>query len=362
MKSIVINGRFLTQATTGVQRCAIQLVSALDRRLAADQTLRAQWRFRLITPGKGVRTTLPLDHIPTIAAGRLTGHPWEQLELPHYAANQVVLNLCNTGPLAAQSVVTIYDAAVYAVPTAYSAGFRLWYRTLLPRLGRRALRVVTASNFSRGELSNWAGIPASKIDVIPLGSDHMLEPAPDPGVFDRIPVSPGRYLLTVGSKSPHKNVEAVVRAMSQLDGTRLPLVAVGGANPRVFNEPGNLDKNEFHSAGYVTDAELRALYQSATCLVYPSLYEGFGLPPLEAMTCGCPAVVARAASLPEVCGDAVLYCNPRDPGDIARQIGLIQQPGRREELRRRGLERARHFTWGRAADQVLKILDSLQPA
>ena len=362
MKSIVINGRFLTQATTGVQRCALQLVSALDRRMAADQTVRARWRFRLITPSRGVRTPLALEHIPTVSAGRLTGHPWEQLELPLRAAGQVVLNLCNTGPLAGQSVVIIYDAAVYAVPQAYSAGFRLWYRTLLPRLGRRALRVVTASDFSRGELSNWAGIPASKIDVVPMGSDHMLQRSADPGVFDRLPVSPGRYLLTVGSKSPHKNVEAVARAVSQLDGAGLPLVAVGGTNPRVFNDPGNLNSNCFHSAGYVTDAELRALYQGAICLVYPSLYEGFGLPPLEAMTCGCPAVVARAASLPEVCGDAVLYCDPQDPGDIARQIGLIQEPGLRDELRRRGLERARHFTWDRAADQLLKVLNSVQAA
>ena len=362
MKTIVINGRFLTQATTGVQRCAIELVSALDRRLRGDQKVRDQWRFRLITPGRGVRTTLELEYIPVVSTGRLTGHPWEQLELPRHAGNQVVLNLCNTGPLAAHSVVTIYDAAVYAVPDAYSPGFRLWYRALLPRLGRRALRVLTASVFSRGELSSRAGIPASKIDVIPLGSDHMLQSSPDPRVFDRIPVSPGRYILTVGSKSPHKNVEAVARAMSQLDGAALPLVAVGGANPRVFSEPGNPNSAHFHSVGYVTDGELRALYQNAVCLVYPSLYEGFGLPPLEAMTCGCPAVVARAASLPEVCGDAVLYCDPRDPGDIARQIGLIQEPQRRDELRRRGLEHARQFTWDRAADQLLKLLDSLPPA
>jgi glycosyltransferase involved in cell wall biosynthesis len=362
MKSIDINGRFLTQTTTGVQRCAVQLVRELDRRLAVDPALRERYRFRLVTPeAGGMRVTLSLEHIPTASVGHLSGHAWEQLELPFHVGNRLVLNLCNTAPLGGNNVVIIHDASVFAVPEAYSPTFRFWYRTLLPRLGKRAVRIVTVSEFSRRELSNRAHIPPSKIQIIPQGSDHMLQAAPDPGIFDRVPVTPGGYLLTVGSRSPHKNMRTVVRAIAQLDGAGLPLLAVGGANPRVFSGRDSPGGEQVHSAGYVTDAELRALYQNAICLVFASLYEGFGLPALEAMACGCPAVVARAASLPEVCGDAVLYCNPRDPDDIARSIEMIQEPARRDELRRRGLDRARCFTWERAVDELLKVLDGLPP-
>jgi glycosyltransferase involved in cell wall biosynthesis len=168
-------------------------------------------------------------------------------------------------------------------------------------------------------------------------------------------------ILAVGSRSPHKNLAAVVQAVSRLGGSALPLVAAGGANTRVFN-PAELNGNSFHAVGYVTDLELRALYEQAACFVYPSLYEGFGLPPLEAMTCGCPVVVSRAAALPEVCGDAALYCDPHDPENIAEQIRtVLHDSGRRAELRERGLARARCFTWGRAASALLGILAETYP-
>jgi glycosyltransferase involved in cell wall biosynthesis len=112
--------------------------------------------------------------------------------------------------------------------------------------------------------------------------------------------------------------------------------------------------------GYVSDAELRALYENAACFVYPSFYEGFGLPPLEAMTCGCPVVVSRAASLPEVCGDAAVYCDPCDPADIARAMErVLGNPAAQEDLRRRSLERARTFSWKQTACAVLGHLEDL---
>jgi glycosyltransferase involved in cell wall biosynthesis len=136
----------------------------------------------------------------------------------------------------------------------------------------------------------------------------------------------------------------------------------GGSNPRVFRGR-HLEHDGYalHATGYVTDGELRALYENAACLVYPSLYEGFGLPPLEAMLCGCPVLVSDAASLPEVCGDAALYCNPRDPDNIAEKIRtLIEEPALRNELRCRGMERARNFTWRRASEALLSIIDGVQ--
>jgi glycosyltransferase involved in cell wall biosynthesis len=359
VKTVAINGRFLTQATTGVQRYALEMVRALDRQLTAQPRLASKYSFTLLTPRSGARP-VRLQQIPVVAAGRLQGHAWEQLELPAYSGGGLMLNLGNTAPLRGRVVVTIHDASVYAVPEAYSRAFRLWYRTLFPLLGRRSRLVLTVSDFSRGELTRWAGIPAGKIRVISPGCEHVLRAPADCSIFSRLPVQPGRYILAVGSRSPHKNLTAAAEAVARLGPTRLPLVAAGGGNPKVFNSGGGKSDDSYLSVGYVTDPELRALYENAACFVYPSLYEGFGLPPLEAMICGCPCVVARAASLPEVCGDAALYCDPRDPDDIAAQVRrLVDDPALRTELRERGLARGRGFSWARAAIGLLGVLEEV---
>jgi glycosyltransferase involved in cell wall biosynthesis len=362
MKVLDINGRFLTQVTTGVQRYATQLVQALDRQLTHTHQLRSRYSLRLVTPRSPRARSLPLEHIPTVPVGQLGGHAWEQLELPIHARGRLMLNFCNTAPVIGRTVVTIHDASVFTVPEAYSMPFRTWYRTLLPLLGRRALRVVTSSQFSRSELSRWAGIPPEKMEVIPLGAEHILETPADPSILARFPAGPGEYILAVASRSPHKNLHAVVRAASQLGSEGLPLVLAGGTNTRIFAGSGT-SAGHFHEAGYVTDGELRWLYENAMCFVYPSLYEGFGLPPLEAMACGCPTVVSNTASLPEVCGDAVLYCDPRDPNGLAATIrSLIREPARREALRQRGLERSRCFTWQRASSALLQLIDQISQA
>jgi glycosyltransferase involved in cell wall biosynthesis len=342
-----------------VQRCAVELVQALDEQLASSTELQSQYHLRLVTPRHNAKR-IDLGRIPTVSVGRLGGHAWEQFELPVYSRGSVLLNLCNTAPLARRSVAVVYDASVFVVPEAYSRAFATWYRTLIPLLGRRALRIVTASRFSQGELARHAGIPADKIEVIPLGAEHILRAPADPCILRRIGVEPGRFILAVGSRSPHKNLGAVTRAVAKLETDGLPLVVAGGANSRIFAQ--SAAAGAAVEVGYVSDRELRALYENAACFVFPSLYEGFGLPPVEAMACGCPAVVARAGSLPEICGDAVLYCDPRDPEQIAASIRLLlQEPGRRHDLRERGMARARSFTWARASTALLGIIDRVTP-
>jgi glycosyltransferase involved in cell wall biosynthesis len=360
MSAVDINGRFLTQATTGVQRYAIEMVRSLEQRLQADADLRNRYRFRLVTPSNTTGNIPGLQHITQVARGRLRGQPWEQLELPRHTRDHLVLSLCNTAPVASHNVVTVHDAGVFAIPEAYSLAFRLWYQALLPRLGRGAVQILTVSNFSRDELSRRAGIPPSKIQVVHPGGEHIREIPADPGVFARLPVSPGAYLLAVGSRSAHKNHAAVFRAASLLGRMAPPVVIVGGSNSKIFSDQRGMKATNVYPAGYTTDAELRALYENAICLVYPSLYEGFGLPPLEALVCGCPVIVSRTASLPEVCGDAALYCDPQDPQDIARRIEAIQTPRLRDDLRLAGAERARCFTWHRASGALIGTLDQVQ--
>lgn len=357
MTPVYINGRFLTQATTGVQRYATEIVKALDTLLFSDGNRKGRKVVLLIPPG----ATPPdwLRHIESRPVGLLRGQAWEQLELPHYSRGGVCLNLCNTAPLAGRSmVVAIHDAGVFAVPETYSRAFRLWYRILHPRLGRRALSIVTVSEFSRSELGRHVGIPPGRITTIPNGGDHILAHPADPGVLERLAL-PGRYILAVSSQSPHKNFGGIVAALEHMRRRDFELVFAGGANPRVFRQSAAASGGA-RLAGRVTDGELRALYEGADCFVYPSFYEGFGLPPLEAMTCGCPVVVSRVASLPEVCGEAAVYCNPGDPGDIARAIEtVLGSPELQADLRWRGPERAARFTWNNAARSLLDLIEKL---
>jgi glycosyltransferase involved in cell wall biosynthesis len=257
-------------------------------------------------------------------------------------------------------VVTILDASVYAVPDAYSLGFRTWYRLMFPIIGRRSQRVITISEFSRQELQSNAGIAADHFMVVPGSGEHILRIPPDESVVHRLALGSRPYILAVSSRSRHKNLSGIEAAVRLLRGEQFDVVLAGGGNSRVFRSSGSASGEQVRNAGYVTDAELRALYQHASCLVYPSLYEGFGLPPLEAMSCGCPVIASRVASLPEVCGDAALYCDPGDPADIARNIrSVLHDDGLRLDLRRRGLERSKGFRWSRSAESVLTLVQEV---
>lgn len=356
MKPVYINARFLSQRTTGVQRYAAELVRALDALLVA--TGRSRGGFILLTP-PGTTPLSNLQHVESRTVGRLRGQAWEQLELPRYARGGVCLNLCNTAPLLGHSMlVAIHDAGVFAIPDTYSRPFRIWYQFLHPRLGQSAAMIITVSEFSRREIARHAGIPLDKIIVIPNGGEHILGVPPDSDIFARLGLTK-RYVLAVSSQSPHKNVGGLLAALEHLQRRDFELVLAGGANPQIFRQTESA-QGPATQAGYVSDGELRALYERAECFVYPSLYEGFGLPPLEAMTCGCPVVVSRAASLPEVCGDAAVYCDPRDPRDIATAITkVLEDPALQYDLRRRGKERAAHFTWDRAGRSLLSLIDNL---
>jgi glycosyltransferase involved in cell wall biosynthesis len=215
------------------------------------------------------------------------------------------------------------------------------------------LKIVTVSDFSRRELATHLGVPGDQVTVVPESGEHILDCPSDPSILARHGLQGKPFVLAVGSVNQNKNLRAVLTAFERAKKKDYELVVAGGFNDRVFGRPTLRFPPATTYLGRVNDRELRALYEAARCLVYPSLYEGFGLPPLEAMTCGCPVVAADATSLPEVCGDAAVYCDPRDPEDIIAKIERVMtDDGLRNALGQRGRARAEAFTWERAAREL----------
>ena len=344
-----VNARFLTQPITGVQRYALELSKELKK-------LRPELCF--IAPRNVVHHELA-ELLGAEIRGRLTGHAWEQFELPRYARGGLLLSLSNTAPLTKrEQLVVLHDASMFAVPDTYSFAFRNWYRLLFTQLSRSALEVITVSRFSQQELAHYCGVPAGRFTVIYEGAQHIRAMPAEPGILERQGLRCKPYLLVVGSRSPHKNFKRLVEALVQLGETPFDVVVAGGTNAKVFTKAEVLPGSVKH-VGYVSDAELRALYEHADGFVHPSYYEGFGLPPLEAMACGCPVVVSNAASMPEVCGDAALYFDAHDSADLANKVQqLMRDEALRQRLRQSGRERAEHFTWRKCAEEVSERIDA----
>jgi len=353
---IYINARFLTQSVTGVQRYAIELVKSIDCLIDRGEFGNGEFTFILLSPPSRIHQ-LSLKHIQIRKVGFLEGHLWEQFELPFYARNGLLINLCNTAPIMKRNqIITIHDVSVYAVPRTYSLAFRTWYKLLFRIAGTTSQRIITDSHFSKREIVRYCKIKPSKIQAIYLGKEHIDGQNADLNYKATIKGEKS-FILAVSSMSPNKNFRSIIRAIEMLGETDFDIVIAGGTNPKVFGSSDPLDLSDYRYLGYVNDSELRALYESADCFIYPSFYEGFGLPPLEAMASGCPVIVSDAASLPEVCGDAALYCDPRSPKNIAEKIRqLMDDPDLRERLRAKGLKRAKQFTWEKCARETIAVI------
>lgn len=361
---IWINARFLTRPITGVERVAREVITALvDHHLDASGHWHgggAPVRFALIAPGTPETVINPWPQLSLRQAGLFQGHAWEQWDLPRLTAGQYLLNLCNTGPMFKHRQWTfLHDAQTFAIPQNFRPGLRYWYRLLFWWTARFSSGILTNSDFSAAELHRYLGAGGQRWTVAHLGADHVGRIVPDTSprlhsLFDRLGTCP--FVLAVSSDNPNKNFSAVVKALDMMGEAAPVCVIVGTRNDRVF-EATRLDTRRVHHLGYVSDAELVALYRQASVMVYPSFYEGFGLPPLEAMWHGCPVVVSRTSAMPEVCADAALYCDPHDPASLAQALGeLLKYEGLRLKMARLGRDRARTFVWQKTAERILQAM------
>ena len=355
---VFINGRFLTQPITGVQRSARMLLSSLDALLETGEIDRSLFHYTCLVP-PACQENPGWRQIELRRVGRLNGNLWEQIDLAAAARGRLLFSPCNTGPfLHLNQVTVIHDASVFAAPEAYTFSFRLKYQFLIRWLAHFGRLVITDSEFSQREIARWCRLDPQRIVVNKLGCDHILGVEPDSSALARFNLEGKRYLLAVGSQSRHKNLALLADAARLLGPQDYEIIVAGGTFQRVFQGQELPLPPGMRQIGYVTDSELRALYQAALGFIFPSYYEGFGFPPLEAMACGCPVIISRAASLPEVGGDAALYCDPFDPRSLADQVrALLQMP--RPQISTRAREQAARFLWKDTALRFSQILQNL---
>ncbi len=358
---ILINGRFFSRRPTGVDRFAIEVITAIDNLLAVKDSAVGEMDFRILLP-PGVKPERQFLHIPIKTLGRLTGQLWEQLELPQAVPRDgLLLNFCNTGPvLTRQQIVAIHDAATVKMPMAYSRAFRYWYCILLPMLGLISRKVLTVSEFSKQEIASSFMVPRDKISVVKSSGEHICRFMADTKAIQRFGLSKRPYVLAVSSLAAHKNFRLILDTITHLENPPFDIAIAGGVSSLVF---GKADKKEYQHVkwlGYVSDTELRALYESAMCFVFPSLYEGFGLPPLEAMHCGCPVLASLAASIPEVCGDAALYFDPYKAEELAVLLMRVANDSSLcAELIQKGYARAAEFSWDKTAREIVSQISTV---
>ncbi|WP_322030658.1 glycosyltransferase family 1 protein [Paraburkholderia sp. J76] len=360
-KTIAFNGKFFGAGPTGVHKVAEQLIAATDALIAGQA---ANGMDYAVVAREGVQVP-SYRHISCVResrwARRMHKIVWEQFYLPVAGRKDFILNLCNLGPLLHRNSATlIHDAQVYSAPESYSLSFRLWYKFLFFFIGKRHRIIFTVSEYSKSELVRYGVARADKIVVVHNGCDHVLQIRPDDRQIAVLDLEPRRYVVALANTQKHKNIGMLLKAFSGEQLRNVQLVLFGGATREDFERLGHAVPPNVRFTGRITDAELVGLLANAGALAFPSLTEGFGLPPLEAMALGCPVVAAPLGALPEVCGKAALYADPLSPDAWRLNIlAVLDDEAVRQSLICAGHRQASSFTWKRAARDLCETVKAV---
>ena len=368
---IAIDAHSVGTKLGGNESYAVNLIEALAQIDEVNQytlfvtTAEARDRFHQRWPNFKVRSTLPhtpLIRIPLTLSAELRKHPVD------------VLHVQFTAPpfCPCPVVVSIHDLSFEHVPETFHRRSRIQLRLTVRSSARRAAKILTLSEHTRRDVIDTYGIEPSRITAIPLAAPGHFYPVEDNRELQRVRHTygiDGQYILSVGSIQPRKNVARLVQAYARVRAslrdkqteTELPKLVLVGKLGWLYDETLRaLEQSSVADSviltGYVPGSDLPALYSGAICFVYPSYFEGFGLPPLEAMKCGAPVIVGNQTSLPEVVGDAGLTVDPFDIHSIAEAIEkLINDSVLRRELSVKGRSRADTFSWRKTAQQTLEV-------
>ena len=349
---IYINGRFLLQRLTGVQRFAYEL-SVRICQLKDNVVI-------LVPKIASIRKDYLVETLPIQEVRGGSGYFWEQVTLPFFFKKNngyLLLNLCNTGPaFIKRQIVSLHDITYIRYPSSFSFLFRKFYGFLIPLLINNSRFIITVSEFSKKEISGFYSLNSDKIYVIPNAVDMKF------CAKQVEKICSDEYFLTVSSVCYHKNLHGLVNAILSSD-IDVKLKIIGDKNS-VFNFIDvDVDDPRIVFLGRVTDEQLVTLYQYAKAFVFPSYYEGFGIPPLEAQACQCPVISSNRAAMPEILNSSALFFDPCSDENIIDTISIINDnPEIRRDLIQKGLNNIGRFSWDKSAENIIELIDKFEGA
>ena len=341
---IVVNSRFLTQRISGVQRYAIEICKYLPKKINNHNV------FFVAPKGKLINQDV-LPNVNIVQIGNFKNNLWEQIDLVKYLkknANPLLINFGGIGPVNYQNKITfIHDLSFKYYPKHYSFLFQKAYNKFIPKSARNSKKIITVSNYVKDDIEKSYGL--KNIEVIyPAVND----------TFKDLKRKREKLIISVSSMNPRKNIKALIEAFNRIK-SDYKLVFIGGeANVYTSLHIDPTKYKNIHFTGYVSDQELIEFYNKASIFAYPSTFEGFGIPPLEAQACGCPCLVSNVTSLPEVCLSSAEYCDPFSINSIMKGLEkLINDPKRRTELGVLGVTNINRFGWRKSAKKLVGVIE-----
>ena len=349
--TIYINGRFLTAPMTGVERFAYTVCKTMSK---------LGHPFTIVCPHGQIQSCYDISDLPLTFYGYTNSHFWEQCILPFFflgKKNYLVFSFTGLGSILIRpKVMTIHDLSFLENPDWFSRAYYWWYKIMTPIAARTSRYILTVSEFSKSEILRfYPFLNGNRIHVVYAAADeshfHVIENVPNPTE---------RFALAVSSFDPRKNFPMLIEAFKDLEDCKLYIV---GSKNRVFTEQTALEQtSHIKFLGRVSDNELLTLYNQASCFIFPSIYEGFGLPPIEAMHCGCPVLASDIPVLREICGDAAFYFDPTKAESIKNVIKQYfqQLATLKPALRKSGFANAKRFNWEATVSRILQLSEQIE--
>ena len=350
---LYINGRFLTHPMTGVERYAYMVCKTLA-------TL--GHNFTIISPKAAIRPCYDVSNLPIVYYGHGHSHIWEQLVLPFFFVGKrdyLLLSLTGLGSIFVRhKVMTIHDLSFLENPRWFSKAYYWYYRLMTPLAVRTSQSIITVSEFSKQEIMRfYPFVSKEKINVVYNGVDTQQFRH-----LDESPTPAEHFALAVSSLDPRKNFARLIEVFNDIHDLKLYIVGSAG---RIFAQQTDksTSNDNIRYLGRVSDDDLLRLYNQAACFIFPSIYEGFGLPPIEAMACGCPVLVSDIPVCREVCTDAALYFNPYDTKSIQDCINHFLNLDKKEkaDLLASAYNNVCRFSWEASAKIILALLRNINP-